>query len=142
MAIQVGGTQVISNTQGLTNIASVDATTAASISAAGVGGGGTYDFVASGAISAGDVVALNTAGTGSVVSSSNIANWVGIATAAISSGATGTITIFTGTNDQQSGLTAGTVYYANTSGGLSTSGTYKVGKAISATEILIEEGNA
>ncbi len=38
MAIQVGGTQVISNSQGLTNIASVDSTTAASISAAGVGG--------------------------------------------------------------------------------------------------------
>ena len=31
MAIQVGGTQVISNSQGLTNIASVDSTTAASI---------------------------------------------------------------------------------------------------------------
>ena len=40
MAIQVGGTQVISNSQGLTNIASVDSTTAASITAAGVGGGG------------------------------------------------------------------------------------------------------
>lgn len=41
MAIQVGGTQVISNSQGLTNIASVDSTTAASITAAGVGGGGS-----------------------------------------------------------------------------------------------------
>ena len=40
MAIQVSGTQVISNSRGLTNIASVDATTAASITAAGVGGGG------------------------------------------------------------------------------------------------------
>lgn len=39
MAIQVGGTQVISNSQGLTNIASVDSTTAASITSAGVGGG-------------------------------------------------------------------------------------------------------
>lgn len=37
MAIQVGGTQVISNSQGLTNIASIDSTTAASIQAAGVG---------------------------------------------------------------------------------------------------------
>lgn len=41
MAIQVGGTQVISNSQGLTNIASVDSTTAASITSAGVGGGFT-----------------------------------------------------------------------------------------------------
>lgn len=38
MAIQVSGTTVIDNSRGLTNIASVDATTAASITAAGVGG--------------------------------------------------------------------------------------------------------
>ena len=47
MAIQVNGTQVIGNSRELTNIASVDATTAASITAAGVGGssftaGNTY----------------------------------------------------------------------------------------------------
>ena len=39
MAIQVSGTEVISNARALNNIASVDATTAASITAAGVGGG-------------------------------------------------------------------------------------------------------
>ncbi len=39
MAIQVSGTQVIGNSRELTNIASVDATTAAAIGAAGVGGG-------------------------------------------------------------------------------------------------------
>ena len=39
MAIQVSGTQVIGNSRELTNIASVDATTAASITAAGVGSG-------------------------------------------------------------------------------------------------------
>ena len=38
MAIQVSGTEVISNARALTNIASIDATTAASIGAAGVGG--------------------------------------------------------------------------------------------------------
>jgi hypothetical protein len=47
MAIQVSGTEVISNARALNNIASVDATTAASITAAGVGGvsftaGSTY----------------------------------------------------------------------------------------------------
>jgi hypothetical protein len=64
MAIQISGTEVISNSRGLNNIASVDATTAASISAAGVGGGGgTHSFTASGAISAGDVVVLNSNGT-------------------------------------------------------------------------------
>jgi hypothetical protein len=39
MAIQVGGTTVVNNSRALQNIASVDATTAASITAAGVGGG-------------------------------------------------------------------------------------------------------
>lgn len=38
MAIQVNGTEVVSNSRALNNIASVDATTAASITAAGVGG--------------------------------------------------------------------------------------------------------
>jgi len=39
MAIQVNGTEVISNSRALNNIASVDATTVASLGAAGVGGG-------------------------------------------------------------------------------------------------------
>jgi len=67
MAIQISGTEVISNSRGLNNIASVDATTAASISAAGVGGGGTQDFVASGTVSTGDVVVLKSDGTVAVV---------------------------------------------------------------------------
>lgn len=41
MAIQVNGTEVISNSRALNNIASVDATTAAAITAAGVGGAGS-----------------------------------------------------------------------------------------------------
>lgn len=62
MAIRVGGTDVIDNSLGLKNIASVDATTADAISAAGVGGG-KADFVASGTIANGDVVILNSDGT-------------------------------------------------------------------------------
>lgn len=68
MAIQISGTEVISNSRGLNNIASVDATTAASITAAGVGGGGGETFTASGAISAGEVVILNSNGTVSPIS--------------------------------------------------------------------------
>lgn len=70
MAIKVGGTDVISNARALTNIASIDATTAASISAAGVGGGGEADFVATGAIANGDVVVLKSDGTVGIVSQS------------------------------------------------------------------------
>ena len=41
MAIQVSGTEVISNARALTNVASIDATTAASFAAGGVGGSTT-----------------------------------------------------------------------------------------------------
>ena len=56
MAIKVNGTTVINDSRALSNIASVDATTAASISAAGVGGGaGSVDawvnFQGSGTVS-------------------------------------------------------------------------------------------
>ena len=44
MAIQISGTQVISNSRGLTNIASVDATTVATLNAGGVGGGGVLPY--------------------------------------------------------------------------------------------------
>ena len=68
MAIKVGGTTVVDDSRALTNVASIDATTAASISAAGVGGGGSRDFVASGAVSNGDLVGLNSDGTISTLS--------------------------------------------------------------------------
>ncbi len=63
MAIQVNGTQVIGNSRELTNIASVDATTAAAITAAGVGGGGSLDITASGTLADGRAVLLKTDGT-------------------------------------------------------------------------------
>jgi len=77
MAIQVSGTTVIDDSRNLTNITSVDATTVASISAAGVGGGGTHDFVASGAISNGDVVILNSDGTVTVAGNVTIPQSIG-----------------------------------------------------------------
>lgn len=74
---------------------------------------------------------------------SNVSSWAGVATEAISDTATGAITIIGGVNDQQSGLTAGSVYYVGKTGALSATATdYKVGKALSATELLITEGNA
>lgn len=45
MAIQVNGTQVIGNSRELTNIASVDATTVAAMTAAGVGGSAGWEYV-------------------------------------------------------------------------------------------------
>ena len=62
MAIKVGGTTVVNDSRQLSNIASVDATTVTTLSNAGLGGGG-FDMTATGAISSGDLVALNTDGT-------------------------------------------------------------------------------
>ena len=57
MAIQVSGTQVIGNSRELTNIASVDATTAASITAAGVGGTPVKSWTNLGTLSLGNLSA-------------------------------------------------------------------------------------
>ena len=62
MAIQVNGTEVISNSRALNNIASVDATTVAAFGAAGVGGG-SLSLTATGTITAGRAVSLNANGT-------------------------------------------------------------------------------
>jgi len=68
MAIKVGGTEVVDNNRQLKNIASVDATTVAALGNAGIGGGGgTVDFTASGSLSNGNLVKLNSNGTVSVL---------------------------------------------------------------------------
>jgi hypothetical protein len=61
--LQVNGTDVITNARQLSNIASVDATTAAAITTAGVGGANTFEATASGALSNGDPVIINANGT-------------------------------------------------------------------------------
>ena len=77
MAIKVSGTTVVDDSRNLTNIASVDATTVTAIGAAGVGGGGTHDFVASGAIANGDIVILNSDGTVTVAGNVTIPQSIG-----------------------------------------------------------------
>ena len=65
--LQVNGTDVITNARALSNITSIDSTTAAAIGAGGVGGGGEIELTASGSLSNGDLVKLNSDGTVSVV---------------------------------------------------------------------------
>lgn len=77
MAIKVGGTAVIDDSLGLNNIASIDATTAAAINAAGIGGGSTHEATASGALANGDLVAVNSDGTVSVISGGSATETVG-----------------------------------------------------------------
>jgi len=61
--LQVNGTDVITNARQLSNIASVDATTAAAITTAGVGGANSFEATASGALANGDPVIINANGT-------------------------------------------------------------------------------
>jgi hypothetical protein len=72
-----------------------------------------------------------------------VGDWVGLAESAIADGDTGFVTVVGGINDQQSSLTPNSVYYLTTAGALTTSVTsYKIGKALTATELLVTEGNA
>ena len=100
MAFQISGTEVISNSRGLNNIASVDATTAASISAAGVGGGGTVDFTATGAIASGDVVGLRSDGTVEVISGTSQTESLGTRTTVNSSNSVNYAAVFDATNNK------------------------------------------
>ena len=62
-SLSVGSSEVISSARQLKNIASVDATTVAALGAAGVGGGGgELELTAGEAITAGQLVSLNSAG--------------------------------------------------------------------------------
>ena len=76
--------------------------------------------------------------------SSNSTGWIGFASEAIANAATGDILVLGSTSENQSGLTAGLTYYVQANGTVSTvaSGGIKAGKALSATKLLITEGNA
>lgn len=70
MAIQISGTTVINNSRELQNIASLDATTTATIGAAA--GGGSITATASGTLANGDTVCLNSDGTVSAITGSEV----------------------------------------------------------------------
>jgi len=83
MAIQVSGTQVIGNSRELTNIASVDATTVATLNAGGVGGGGFEPVAVTGTTPSLDVGTYNFFDNGTLTADTTIsfasvptnANW-------------------------------------------------------------------
>ena len=68
--------------------------------------------------------------------SSNNVNFIGITAEAISDTATGSVNVYGGINEAQTGLTIGSDYYVQDDGSLSTAtSTVKAGQAISATTI-------
>ena len=107
------------------------------------GAGKQVSFVADGAISSGDAVSLETSGKVKEVTAgnSNVARFIGIADAAISSTESGNVTIKGGISTNVSSLTAGTDYYCQADGTISTVSTspaVKIGRAMSATSINLE----
>lgn len=106
------------------------------------GGQNAVEFTAAENISAGQAVALKTDGQIEAADSANLANVIGLAAAAITSGATGDINVFGGINEAQSSLTIRTNYYINSSGSLTTSSGFpniELGQAISATTINLRD---
>jgi len=68
----------------------------------------------------------------------NASSYIGVAAEAISNTATGSITINGGINEGQSSLAIGTTYYVSDTGVLQTTNNgRKIGKAISATKLLV-----
>ena len=97
-------------------------------------------FVASGTLAKGVPVSLNSNGTVSIVTSSNIWSLIGITAKAIADTATGDINVFGGINEAQTSLTIGSDYYAQTNGTITTSTAgQKVGTAISSTTINMKD---
>ena len=87
---------------------------------------------------------LNITEIESATATSNSTDWIGFASEAIADAVTGDILVLGSTSENQSGLTAGSTYYVQSNGTVSTqaSGGIKAGRALSATKLLITEGNA
>ena len=91
-------------------------------------------------ISGGEKYATFTYALANAVSTSSVtnSNVIGVAAAAISDTATGSITVNGGINEGQSSLAVGTTYYVADNGTLQTTNNgRKIGKAISATKLLV-----
>jgi hypothetical protein len=76
-----------------------------------------------------------------VTTTTDAGNYIGIAEAAISNSATGTITLQGGINESQSSLSIGTDYFVADDGSITTTDTgRRLGEAISTTKILLDFG--
>ena len=108
----------------------------------GVGGGNAVQATASGALADGDLVAVNSDGTVSEVSTITLtaSNFIGISDGAYADTATATIQTKGAIDDAQTGLTAGQAYYVQTDGSLSTTPdtpSVFAGTAVSSTNLIV-----
>tara|TARA_R110002074_G_scaffold148739_3_gene300364 strand:+ start:2271 stop:2621 length:351 start_codon:yes stop_codon:yes gene_type:complete len=100
--------------------------------------GKTLTATAAANITLGQTVALNANGTVQPVSTSagNVASFVGLADEAISSSASGNISILGGVGTSTT-VVIGTDYFVATDGSIATTGTVKLGRAITTSQILM-----
>ena len=98
----------------------------------------TLTATAAATITLGQTVALNSNGTIQPVSSGagNSASFIGLADSAIASGASGNISIQGGIGTSTTVVT-GTDYFVAVDGAIATTGTVKLGRAISTSSILM-----
>jgi hypothetical protein len=105
------------------------------------GAGKVVKFTASGSITNGKPVVINSNGTVNQVNSDlSSTNFIGIANESVSSGATVKVMLQGGVDNTQSGLTPGSTYYVRNDATISTSAdspSIICGLAISTTTILL-----
>jgi hypothetical protein len=128
-------------TLGSTGITFPDATT--QTTAASGSGAPQATFTAAAAITAGQVVQFTTGTNVQAVAGATLdgTKIIGIANASASSSAPVLVNLFGGTDANQTGLTPNSTYYVNAAGALTTTSTapnVKIGRATSATSILIK----
>ena len=82
-------------------------------------------------------------GTAVTFEPSDVAGWIGFASADATDGSTATINVISSVNEGQTGLTIGSKYYLPDSGTLTTTVTSgrEVGRAVAADKILITQGS-
>ena len=101
--------------------------------------GGVAEFVASGVLAIGNYVSLNINGTVSVVTGSNIDDWIGVSSNNAADAENAKVVLYGGVDEYQSGLTIGTEYFVDTDGTVTTTDTgFLIGTAISTTSIQVE----
>ena len=147
MAIKVNNITVIGDDLNVSNVGVVTATSfsgsAAGLTNVSVPVAGEVEAVASGSISDGNKVVINSNGTVSAVNANLTAtNFVGISKSSYTDGQTATIQITGSVDDAQTGLTAGSKYYVQTNGTLSTTPdtpSVFAGTAIASNKIIVKQ---
>lgn len=143
MAIKVSNTTVIDNSRNISNVNSFTATTfyGDGSNITGVGGGGELQATASGSISNGAAVIVNSNGTVSALNSNlTETNFVGFSDGSYSNGQTATIKVTGSVATTTTTMTIGHKYYVQTNGTLSTtegSPSVYAGIAVGSTKIIV-----